>query len=156
MVMLAQTWPGVLGDAGLSSSVAVAAAALVVVLTIVLVFVMVLRSNGAARRTASGLGYDSRMGPLGQPQNPQADDDWRGAQSGGGWGGQMGAEAVGRPQSGGWGQDFGAGAGQPGGAQGAGSWGGQAGPGWDDQSARGAPAGWGAGGAPWDDQGAGA
>ncbi len=45
----------------------VAAAGVVVVLAILLVFVMVLRSNGAAKRTASGLGYDPQQGPLGQP-----------------------------------------------------------------------------------------
>lgn len=45
----------------------VAAAGVVVVLAILLVFVMVLRSNGAAKRTANGLGYDPQQGPLGQP-----------------------------------------------------------------------------------------
>jgi hypothetical protein len=46
----------------------VAAAGLVVVLAIILVFVMVIRSNGANRRTSMGLGYDPQQGPLGQPK----------------------------------------------------------------------------------------
>ncbi|HLY30686.1 MAG TPA: hypothetical protein VKQ36_06635, partial [Ktedonobacterales bacterium] len=51
-----------------SSSVLVAAAGVVVVLAILLVFVMVIRSNGAARRTASGVGYDAANEPPGGPQ----------------------------------------------------------------------------------------
>jgi len=47
----------------------VAAAGLVVVLAIILVFVMVIRSNGANRRTSMGLGYDPQQGPLGQPRS---------------------------------------------------------------------------------------
>lgn len=66
----------VFGVAGLGGSVAVAVGALVVVLAIVLVFVMVLRSNGAARKSASGLGYDAQHGPLGQPQ-PDAASPWQ-------------------------------------------------------------------------------
>ncbi len=109
---IAQATPVALADGGLSSSVAVAAAALVVVLTIVLVFVMVLRSSGG-RRSGAGLGYDSQMGPLGQPQNAMDDHDWRAP---GGAGGDRG-----------WGQDF-AGNGQAGGA-----WGGQQGGPWGGQ-----------------------
>lgn len=56
-----------------TSSVVVAAAALIVVLAIVLVFLMVLRSNGAGKRTASGLGYDAQRGPIGQPRNDAED-----------------------------------------------------------------------------------
>jgi FHA domain len=47
----------------------VAAAGLVVVLAIILVFVMVIRSNGASRRTSMGLGFDPQQGPLGQPRS---------------------------------------------------------------------------------------
>ncbi len=47
----------------------VAAAGLVVVLAIILVFVMVIRSNGANRRTPMGLGFDPQQGPLGQPRS---------------------------------------------------------------------------------------
>src|SRR5215469_6912865 len=67
----------VLAAGSLSGTLAVAVGALVVVLAIVLVFVMVLRSNGAARKTASGLGYDAQRGPLGQPQPDNAGSPWQ-------------------------------------------------------------------------------
>jgi hypothetical protein len=91
---------------GLSGSVAVAVGALVMVLAIVLVFVMVLRSNGAARKTAKGLGYDVQQGPLGQPQGGDgaAGGPWR----------QQGTPPAGWPQ----GQDL---PGQPAGAAGRGA-----------------------------------
>ena len=53
---------------GLGGSLGVAVAGVVVVLAIVAVIVMVLRNNGAARRAASGIGYDAHQGPLGQPR----------------------------------------------------------------------------------------
>jgi hypothetical protein len=62
----------VLASGGLSSTLAVGLAGFVVVLTVVLVFVMLLRSNGAGKRTASGIGYDAQQGPLGQPQDQNA------------------------------------------------------------------------------------
>ncbi len=48
----------------------VAAGGLVVILAIVLVFVMVLRSNGNARKTSSGIGYDAHQGAYGQSRAP--------------------------------------------------------------------------------------
>src|SRR5262249_8985179 len=93
MITLWHAAPVALGD--ISGSVAVAAAALVVVLTIVVVFVMVLRSNGAARNTASGLGYDGQQIPLGQGRTaPEA------GMGAGGWAGPAGAPGQG--QQGGW------------------------------------------------------
>lgn len=56
--------------AGLSGPVLVAAGGVVVVLAILLVFVMVLRSNGQARKTSSGIGYDAHSGPYGQSRAP--------------------------------------------------------------------------------------
>lgn len=50
----------------LDQPILVAAAGVVVVLAILLVFVMVLRNNGANKRTSMGLGYDPQQGPLGQ------------------------------------------------------------------------------------------
>ncbi|MEO7002103.1 MAG: FHA domain-containing protein [Ktedonobacterales bacterium] len=94
---------------GLSNGVLVAAAGVVVVLAILLVFVMVLRSNGAARRTASGLGYDAQQGPLGQPQAPVSQgprsrggygaDDGYGANDGYGYNDPYAAPAGGRPMN---------------------------------------------------------
>ncbi|MFI5272389.1 MAG: FHA domain-containing protein [Ktedonobacterales bacterium] len=132
MMTIAQAAPAVLAAGGLSSSVAVAAAALVVVFTIVLVFVMVLRSNGSARRSGSGLGYDAQSGPLGQPQNAMDNGDWRQQGGPGGWGAQQGNDMAGanagRGAGGGWGQEFGGPGQQPGwGGQqqaGGGAWGG--------------------------------
>lgn len=111
---------GVFGASGLGNSVAVGAAALVVVVTIVLVFLMVLRSNGASKRTASGLGYDAQQGPIGQPhpedgagaspwqRQTAPHDDMAGAGSMGQMGqmGQMSAPSAGRVSggAGGWGQ----------------------------------------------------
>lgn len=97
-------------SSGLSGTVAVAVGALVVVLAIVLVFVMVLRSNGAARKTASGLGYDAQRGPLGQPQPDASGSPWQRPQmqqapdwsQNGEFG--AGAPAAGRPGSAAWGQ----------------------------------------------------
>lgn len=51
---------------GISSTLAVGLAGVVVVVTVVLVFVMLLRSNGAGKRTATGLGYDAQQEPFGQ------------------------------------------------------------------------------------------
>jgi Inner membrane component of T3SS, cytoplasmic domain len=60
----------VIAAGGLTGPVLVAAGGLVVVLAILLVFVMVLRSNGDARRTSNGIGYDSHQGPYGQSRAP--------------------------------------------------------------------------------------
>ena len=119
---------------GLGGSVAVAVGALVVVLAIVLVFIMVLRSNGAARKTASGLGFDAQHGPLGQPQ-PDAASPWqRQPAQQPGWpqegefaqGDRPGAGPAGRMPAPAWGQtqDYpGSGGVTPGAAQGRGGWG---------------------------------
>lgn len=56
--------------AGITGPVLVAAGGLVVVLAILLVFVMVLRSNGEARKTSNGIGYDAHQGPYGQSRAP--------------------------------------------------------------------------------------
>ncbi|GEM_PF-1217161 len=58
--------------AALSGKIEVAAAAVVVVLAILLVFVMVIRSNGAAKRTASGIGSDAASQPPSQAQPSRA------------------------------------------------------------------------------------
>ena len=124
----------VLAASGLSGSLAVAVGALVVVLAIVLVFVMVLRSNGAARKTAGGLGYDAQRGPLGQPQPDGASPWQRQSIQQAPWQGQNGdfgapgAAPGGRPKSAPWGQTQyypgAANAGQPGsGMPNAGGWG---------------------------------
>ncbi|MGO8949522.1 MAG: FHA domain-containing protein [Ktedonobacterales bacterium] len=72
---------------GISSTLAVGLAGVVVVVTVVLVFIMLLRSNGAGKRTASGLGYDAQQAPFGPPPNdPGA--EWpapRGANVAPGW-----------------------------------------------------------------------
>lgn len=151
------------GSGGLSGTVAVAVGALVVVLAIVLVFVMVLRSNGAARKTASGLGYDAQRGPLGQPQPDGGASPWQRQamqqQAPGGWGqngdfgGAGAAPPMGRPNAAAWGQtqDYPGGAGA---APGAGRWNagqGQGG-GWDAPASKPPAAAWGApGSGPMDD-----
>ena len=56
--------------AGLGGPVLVAAGGLVVVLAILLVFVMVLRSNGDARKTSSGIGYDAHQGRMASRARP--------------------------------------------------------------------------------------
>ncbi len=57
--------------AGISSTLAIGLAGVVVVVTVVLVFIMLLRSNGAGKRTAGGVGYDAQHSPFGQaPNNP--------------------------------------------------------------------------------------
>jgi Inner membrane component of T3SS, cytoplasmic domain len=72
---------------GISSTLAVGLAGVVVVVTVVLVFIMLLRSNGAGKRTASGLGYDADGRPFGPPPgDPNA--AWpgpRGANAPQGW-----------------------------------------------------------------------
>jgi hypothetical protein len=89
----------------------VAAAGLVVVLAIVLVFVMVIRSNGANRRTSMGLGYDAQQGPLGQPRSgPSVPNPYQRG-SGAGWntgGDQGGFGPAGQPGAapGVWGQRY--------------------------------------------------
>ena len=137
---------------GLNGSVAVAVGALVVVLAIVLVFIMVLRSNGAARKTASGLGYDAQHGPLGQPQ-PDAASPWqRQAMQQQGWqqdgdfasGARQGGNA-GRMSSPAWGQtqDYPGGSGAPSGGQGPQGWGAPQGQdGWNDAPAQPAAPAW--------------
>lgn len=60
----------VIAAGGLGGPVLVAAGGLVVILAIVLVFVMVLRSNGNARKTSSGIGYDAHQGAYGQSRAP--------------------------------------------------------------------------------------
>lgn len=135
---------GVFGASGLGNSVAVGAAALVVVVTIVLVFVMVLRSNGASKRTASGLGYDAQQGPIGQP-HPEGGanaSSWQrqGDMAGAGPMGQMAAPSAGRASGSGWGQtqDYGAGAFGGGAPAAQGGWGaGAAAGGWDAPAAPG-------------------
>lgn len=144
---------GVFGAGGLGNSVAVGAAALVVVVTIVLVFLMVLRSNGASKRTASGLGYDAQQGPIGQPHPEDGANasSWQrqampqGDVAGAGPMGQMSAPSAGRASggAGGWGQTQDYGGGASGGASASqGGWGagGPAGPsGWDAPVAPGQP-----------------
>lgn len=156
--------PVLAAGSGLSGSVAVAVGALVVVLAIVLVFVMVLRSNGAARKTASGLGYDAQRGPLGQPQADGGASPWQNQgmqqQAPGGWGqsgdfsGAGAAPPMGRANSAAWGQtqDFPGNAGAPGGGRwNAGQGQGQGG-GWDAPAAKPPAAPWGApGSGPADD-----
>lgn len=139
---------GVFGASGLGGSVAVGVAALVVVVTIVLVFVMVLRSNGASKRTASGLGYDAQQGPIGQPHAEDGANaaSWQrqamqqGDMPGAGPMGQMAAPSAGRVSGGGWGQtqDYGGGALGGGAAASQGAWGaGGAASGWDAPAAPG-------------------
>src|SRR5215469_16554712 len=70
MGYMAYSLRGVLANVGgISSTLAVGLAGVVVVVTVVLVFIMLLRSNGAGKRTASGLGYDGQPGQYGQPPN---------------------------------------------------------------------------------------
>jgi hypothetical protein len=64
------------GAGGISSTLAVGLAGVVVVVTVVLVFIMLLRSNGAGKRTASGIGYDAGQGPYGQPPNNDPNMAW--------------------------------------------------------------------------------
>lgn len=137
----------VFGAGGLGGSVAVAVGALVVVLAIVLVFIMVLRSNGAARKTASGLGYDAQHGPLGQPQ-PDAASPWQrqamqqqpGWQQEGDFGaGAKPAATPGRMPSAAWGQtqDYPGSAGMPASPSGQQGWGAPQGQGsWNDAPAQ--------------------
>ncbi|HEV8192992.1 MAG TPA: FHA domain-containing protein [Ktedonobacterales bacterium] len=136
---LEQTSLPVVAAAGLSGPVLVAIGGVVVVLAILLVFIMVLRSNGGARKTASGMGFDAQQGPLGQPRAPMSQPN-----PGRGRGGAPG----GTRQPGGWSPDgdFGAGEAYDG------SWGAPAGAGrgqdmWGAQPQQpqfgGAPAGWG-------------
>src|SRR5579859_3540588 len=141
MKTMTQAYLPVFAVSGLSGSVAVAVGALVVVLAIVLVFVMVLRSNGAARKTASGLGYDAQRVPLGQPQGDGASSPWQRqpAQQAPGWGqpndfGAPGGPSSGRANSAAWGQtqDY------PGHAGAANA--GMAGGSWDAAPSNGAPA----------------
>jgi len=80
-------YTGLANVAGISSALAVGLAGVVVVVTVVLVFIMLLRSNGAGKRTAGGLGYDAdgrQFGP--PPGDPGA--PWplpRGANAPQGW-----------------------------------------------------------------------
>lgn len=60
----------VIAAGGLGGPVLVAIGGLVVIVAILLVFVMVLRSNGTARKTSSGIGYDAHQGPYGQSRAP--------------------------------------------------------------------------------------
>ena len=81
MGYVAYSLRGILGSVGgISSTLAVGLAGVVVVVTVVLVFIMLLRSNGAGKRTASGLGYDAERGPYGQPpersQHGMAGSSW--------------------------------------------------------------------------------
>src|SRR5215472_3490985 len=77
------------GAGGISSTLAVGLAGVVVVVTVVLVFIMLLRSNGAGKRTASGLGYDAQPGQYGQaPNDPNM-----------AWPAPRGADAQGWPQT---------------------------------------------------------
>ena len=169
------TLPLVVAASGLSQPIVVAAGGFVVVLAILLVFLMVLRSNGGARKTASGIGYDAQQGPLGQPHAPASQPDPRlrpdAAQPG--WsaenpygnfnagGGFAGTQPDGRGAPAGWGAGFAAPpAGPQGGAGGRSSWDAQQAPsaaGWGEQAAPGAAAGWGAAngdrGAQWPEQG---
>jgi pSer/pThr/pTyr-binding forkhead associated (FHA) protein len=60
----------VIADGGLGGPILVAVGGVVVIIAILLVFVMVLRSNGDARKTSSGIGYDAHQGPFGQSRAP--------------------------------------------------------------------------------------
>ena len=57
---------------------------LVVIIAILLVFVMVLRSNGDAKKTSRGIGYDANQGPYGQSRAPVSQPGR--SRPGGGWG----------------------------------------------------------------------
>jgi hypothetical protein len=149
----------VAASSALSGSVAVAIGALVVVLAIVLVFFMVLRSNGGARKTASGIGYDAQRGPLGQPGG---DGAWRQGQAGQqGWQ-QPDEYAAGGPGvrgGGAWGQtqDYpgGVGASNPMSQGQPGGWGAPQGPAGNwEESAAASGGGWGAAGGAGVDAGA--
>jgi len=60
----------VIAAGGLGGPVLVAIGGLVVIVAILLVFVMVLRSNGDAKKTSRGIGYDANQGPYGQSRAP--------------------------------------------------------------------------------------
>jgi hypothetical protein len=85
---LGQTSLPVVVAASVGGPLLVAIGGIVVVLAILLVFIMVLRSNGGARKTASGIGFDAQQGPLGQPRAPMSQPDRAraGMRQPGGWG----------------------------------------------------------------------
>ena len=128
----------VIAAGGIGGPVLVAAGGLVVVLAILLVFVMVLRSNGDARKTSSGIGYDAHQGPYGQSRAP-ASQPGRGQRPAPPWAeeynGQRGPAS--RPGSGsdwGYGPPSAPGAGAPANAgRGAPNWGAPSGGGWGEQ-----------------------
>src|SRR4051812_8920956 len=89
----------------------VAAAGLVVVLAIILVFVMVIRSNGANRRTPMGLASDPQQGPLGQPRSGPSIPNPYQRSSAPGWNAGADPNAYGQPGQAGaapgvWGQRY--------------------------------------------------
>ncbi len=165
----------VVAAGGLGGPVLVAIGGLVVIIAILLVFVMVLRSNGDAKKTSRGIGYDANQGPYGQSRAPVSQPGR--SRPGGGWGedysgpasrpnagpaassdwasyGNQGAPAAanaGRGSApGGWGPPSGQGWGEQQGT--VPQWGGPPDsmgqqPQWSGQPAAPAPAGWG-GGAP--------
>ncbi|HEX6543162.1 MAG TPA: FHA domain-containing protein [Ktedonobacterales bacterium] len=124
--------------AAIGGPVLVALGGLVVIIAILLVFVMVLRSNGDARKTSSGIGYDTHSGPYGQSRAPVSQpnrsrqapwaDDYPGPRSAPSRPGTSPASGSDWPSFGGPSAPAGANAGRgssdwP--SQGAGAWGGQ-------------------------------
>lgn len=132
---LAQTSLPVIAAAGLGGPVLVAIGGVVVVLAILLVFLMVLRSNGGARKTASGMGFDAQQGPLGQPRAPMSQPNGgRGGPRQPGWSPDGNDFGQGETYDGAWGAPAGAGRGQD-------VWGAPPAP--QQPQYGGAPAGWG-------------
>jgi Inner membrane component of T3SS, cytoplasmic domain len=128
----------VISAGGLGGPVLVAIGGLVVIIAILLVFVMVLRSNGDAKKTSRGIGYDANQGPYGQSRAPVSQPGR--SRPGGGWGEDYAGPAS-RPNAGPAASDW-ASYGNPGapaaanaGRGGApGGWGGSpSGQGWGDQ-----------------------
>lgn len=137
----------VIAAGGLGGPVLVVIGGLVVIVAILLVFVMVLRSNGAARKTSSGIGYDAHQGPYGQSRAPVSQPN-RSRQAPP-WGDDYGAQRgpASRPGAGpaSAGSDW-ASYGNPGAPAAAnagrgapGGWGSPSGPGWGEQAPQSAP-----------------
>jgi hypothetical protein len=153
-VSIVQLLPAQAALSGPGGQLGVVVAGVVVVIAIVAVIFMVVRNNGGAKKVASGIGYDPRQGPLGQPQQDYGDQPpWSrpGAQNGQAGGaagfGQQGGWQAGGAQ-GGYGQQAPApGWGQmpqdPQRAQPGGAWGNNAAPQWGEQAAPAAAPAWG-------------
>ncbi|HKT37084.1 MAG TPA: FHA domain-containing protein [Ktedonobacterales bacterium] len=80
----------VIAAGGLGGPVLVAIGGLVVIVAILLVFVMVLRSNGDAKKTSRGIGYDANQGPYGQSRAPVSQPNRSRQQAA--WGDDYGAQ----------------------------------------------------------------